>query len=198
MIALGVVLDEDLPVCCDVVGLALGESQRRKVEARKCVDKIVEVGEERLSLLVEGQEDKSLPRLAAERHQVVVARIEALQIFGVLRLQELPVGAVDPGVIRADDLLHLAAVGLAVGRPLNEGGAAVTAGIDEGVQLVVFAARDDHLLAGELQESIRANVWRLLFAADAAPLMAEDLLRLPVEDRLVVEDAWREHVGLVE
>ena len=116
----------------------------------------------------------------------------------MLRLLQLAIGAVDPGVIRADDLLRLAAVGLTVGGPFNKRCAAVTAGIDEGVQLVVFAARDDHLLAGELQQSIRPNVWRLLFAADAAPLVAEDLGGLPVEDRLVVEDAWREHVGLVE
>ena len=116
----------------------------------------------------------------------------------MLRLLQLAVGAVDPGVIRADDLLRLAAVGLSVGRSLNKSCAAVTAGVDEGVQLVVFAARDDHLLAGELQQSIRPNVWRLLFAANAAPLVAEDLGGLPVEDRLVVEDAWREHVGLVE
>ena len=198
VVALGVVLHEDLPVRRHVVRLALSESQWREVEACEDVDQIVEIGEERFGLFIEREEDKSLPRLTAQRHQVVVARIEALQVFGVLRLLELAVGAVDPGVIRADDLLHFAAVGLPIGRPLNKSCAAMTAGIDEGVQLVVLAARDDHLLSSELQESVRANVRRLLFAADAAPLVAEDLLRLPVEDRLVVEDAWREHVGLVE
>ena len=198
VVALGVVLNEDLPVCCDVVGLALGESQWRKVESGEHVDEVVEVGEERLSLLVEGKEDKSLPRLAAERHQVVLAGVKALQIFGVLRLQELAIGAVDPGVIRADDLLRLAAIWLAVSWSFNECGAAMAAGVDKGVQLVVLAARDDDLLAGKFQESVGADVRRLLFAADAAPLVAEDLLRLPVEDRLVVEDLRWEHVGFVE
>ena len=198
VVALRVVLDEDLPVRRHVVRLALGESQWREVKTCKHVNKIVEVREKRLSLFVEGEEDEALPRLAAQRHQVVVAGIESLQIFGVLRLLQLAVGAVDPGVIRADDLLRLAAVGLAVGGPFNKRCAAVAAGVDKGVQLVVFAARDDHLLTSELQQSIGADVWRLLFASDATPLVAEDLLRLPVEDRLVVEDLWGEHVGLVK
>ena len=198
VVALGVVLDEDLPVRRHVVRFALRESQWRKVESGKHVNEIVEVGEEWLGLLVEGEEDEALPCLAAQRHQVVVTRIEALQIFGVLRLLQLAIGAVDPRVIRTDDLLRLAAIWLAVGWPLNQCGAAVPAGVDEGVQLVVLAARDDHLLAGKLQESVGPNVRRLLFAADAAPLVAEDLLRLPVENRLVVEDAWREHVGLIK
>ena len=112
----------------------------------------------------------------------------------MFRLQKLPVWAVDPGVVRADDLLRLAAIWLSVLWPLNQCCAAVPAGIDEGVQFVVFTARDDDLLARKLKEAVGANVWCLLFAADAAPLVAEDLLRLPVEDLLIVIDLRREHV----
>ena len=116
----------------------------------------------------------------------------------MLRLEQLPVGAVDPGVIWTDDLLRLAAIWLPILWPLNERCATVPAGVDEGVQFVVFAARDDHLLASELKEAVGADVRCVLFAADAAPLVAEDLLGLPVEDLLIVIDLRREHVRLVK
>ena len=198
VVALGVVLDEDLPVRGDVVDLARGAPQRREVESSEDLHEIVEVVEERLGVRVQREEDEALPGLAPHLGQRVVGRVEALQVVGVLRLQQRAVRCVDPGVVRADDLLRLAAVGLAVERPLDQRGAAVPAGVDEGVEHVVFAARDDHLFAGELQEAVGADVRRLLLATDAAPLMAEDLLGLPGEDRRVVIDARREHVRLVE
>ena len=198
VIALGVVLHQDLPVSGNVIHLALGESQRFKLESREYVDEVIKVGEERLSRLVEREEDEALPGLTTERYKVVLARIESLQVIGVLRLEQLPIWTVDPGVIWADDLLRLATIWLSVLWPLNQCCAAVAAGIDEGVQFVVFTARDDHLLAGELKEAVRANVRRILFAAHTAPLVAEDLLRLPVEDLLIVIDPRREHVRLIK
>ncbi len=198
VIALGVVLYQDLPVCGNVIHLALGESQRFKLESRKYVNEIVEIREERFGCFVEREEYEALPGLTTEWHKVVLARIESLQVVSVFRLQQFPIWAVDPGVVRADDLLRLAAIWLSVLWPLNQCCAAVPASIDEGVQFVVFTARDDDLLASELKEAVGAHVWCLLFAADATPLVAENLLRLPVEDLLIVIDPWREHVRLIK
>ena len=145
MVALAVVLGDELPVRGDVVLDASGPAGGSpKSNRARCSTRSPSWSAQRRRIGVEVEEDEALPRLERDRREPELLEAEVVEVLGVLGPDELPVQVVDPGVVRA-----LEADGLAA-RLLDDGGAAMAADVVERPELVVAAADDDERLAVEL------------------------------------------------
>ena len=151
VVALAVVLGDDLPVRPDVVREPRRARQPRHVpaEARVVREPVAHVlAQRRRDVLVgEAQEDEPLPRLAADRLEPERLEAEVLEVLGVLGPDELAVEVVDPGVVGALEADRRAAL------PLLDRGAPVAAHVVERADDVVLAAHEQQLLAQHVRRT---------------------------------------------
>ncbi len=190
MVALAVVLGDELPVGVDVVDDLLRRLQVLEVEPVELVDEIAEVVLDRLRLLGrQAQEDEPLPGRDVDRPQAVLGEAEVLEVVGVLRPDQRPVEVVDPRVVRALEAHGLAALALLDGR------APVLAHVVERPDRHVAAAHDDDVLAVELDPDERRRLRDVLLARREDPVRPHDMVALPLQDRWVVVGAGGQQAG---
>ena len=137
VVALAVVLGDELPVRVDLVGNLVGDPQRREVEPLEVRDEVAQPVDQLGRLGLEADEDEALPGRQADRDQAEAVEAEVVEVLGVLGPDERAVEVVDPGVVRA-----LEADGLAAAL-LDDRGPAVLADVVEPAQDLVATA-DDH------------------------------------------------------
>ena len=138
------------------------------------LDEVAELIRQRGSVGIEVEEDEPLPDLAAHADEAELVPAEAFDAVRVLGADEAAVEVVDPGVVRALETDHLAALVLGHGR------AAVAAHVVEGAQRVVPTPDDDQLVAVDLGQEVAARLGRLLRTPDRDPVAAQELAPLPV------------------
>ena len=182
VVALAVVLGDQLPVRADLVHDLLRRPERGEVEPGHVVDEVAELRLEprRHRLVGEAQEHEALPGLAPDGGQAVGVEGEVVEVLGVLGAHEAAVELVDPGVVGALEADGLAALALL------DRGAPVAAHVVERADLVVPAADQEHALAQHVAHEEAAGLGDLLRAADREPVALQDVLALPVEDRRVL------------
>ena len=173
MQALGVILEDELPIGRDVVVDPARRLEAREVEAAEPADQRREGARERLRLAREIEKDESLPRL--ERHPVqrVVAFLEPSDLAHVRRADQLAVDGVGPGVVGALDRFGETPLGL-----LTQPRAAVAAHVVEGTRRAVPAPDHYHAFARDRAEHIVAGLGDLGGPARADPAAREDALLL--------------------
>ena len=142
--ALGVVLDDRLPVGGDVVADAGGPAQRAEPVAGEPLRQRADVLPERRRLARDVDEHEPVQDRAADRGQAEAARLEALDLPGVRGVAQRAVEAVGPRVVGALQAPH-AALGL-----VEQAGAAVAADVVERARRAVLARDHQHALAAEL------------------------------------------------
>ena len=184
MVALAVVLGDDLPIGIDVIRepRRAGEPRHVPPEARVVREPVTHVlAERRRDVLVrEAQEDEPLPRLAADRLEPERLEAEVLEVLGVLGPDEPAVEVVDPGVVGALEADRGAALALL------DRGATVAADVVERADDVVLATHEQELLAQHVPKDEAARSRDLLGPPDRDPVAEEDLLPLPLVHGLVV------------
>ena len=143
VVALAVVLGDQLPVGADLVHDLLGRPERGEVEAGHVVDEVAELRLEPRGhgLGGEAQEHEALPGLAPDGREAVGVEAEVVEVLGVLGAHQAAVELVDPGVVGALEADGLAALALL------DRGAPVAAHVVERADLAVPAADQEHALA---------------------------------------------------
>ncbi len=197
VVALVVVLDDDLPVGADVVDDPAGGPQVRERVARDAPGDPAQLGRQRVPGLHplgrQVHEQPAAPGVDRDRVQAELGGLEAVRLAEERRVADAAVELVAPRVVRAaDDALEAArrARGVAGGRvvALVRGGqprAAMAADVVVGADVARAVAHDDDLLAGHVHRQEVARLRELLDPADDDPLGPPDPLALPVEERLV-------------
>ena len=90
MVALTVVLGDELPVRADLVRDRVGGLQPREVEPREVRRQVAEPLEERRRLRGEVDEDEALPRFHSDRDEAERLETEVIEVVGVLGPDSLP------------------------------------------------------------------------------------------------------------
>ena len=184
VVALEVVLQQDLPVGLDVVGLAEGLPEVLGPGR----DHVRGEGLERRSQcrgrgLGQADEDQPVPDLDVRAMEAPVRVVEVRAVGRPGDVDQAPVEPVRPLVVRADEPPDSAL------RLLAEAVAAVPARVEEGVQDSGAVSDHDEALPGHLVDDVVAGVCELRLVADERPLPEEDAPDLGLEDLLG-------HVGL--
>ena len=148
VVALGVVLGDELPVRADVVVDPLRRTEAAEVEAAQVLDEVAELIGQRGRVGIEVEEDEPLPDLAAHADEAVRVEAEVLEAVRVLRADEAAVEVVDPRVVRTLETDHLAALVFGHGR------AAVAAHVVERPQDVVPTPDHDQLVVVDLGQEV--------------------------------------------
>ncbi len=179
-----VVLDDQLPVA--VIGVPGDAARDLHLAARRTLDQIVdrrrhvteEIGERRADRGEAREHEAAIGRDARHAHQVVrpLPHQRARIALGQRHLGERSVGLVRPAVIAADEPPGIAAIVRAHHR------AAMTAAVEQNVDLAIGMARDDHALAPHPRGDVVARVGNLAFVRDVKPGAAEDLRHLALEN----------------
>src|SRR6185369_7107395 len=180
VVALAVVLGDELPVRVDLVRLGVGDAEAGEVEPLQMRRQVAQPFVQWRRLRGEADEHEPLPRLHPDRHEAEVLALEVLEVLGVLGADEVAFEVVDPRVVRA-----LEPNGLAAGL-LDDGRAAMATHVVERAQRAVAAAGDDQRLVADLRKEVRAALGGVLLAADDHPVASEPDLALEVVDRGVV------------
>jgi hypothetical protein len=173
VIALAIVLEDDLPVRLDHVvdavrDLALLERVRRHLR-RDRLDGIREIGR----VVGEVHEDQAGDVVERHRKQPELGAVD-LEL-ALRRRDQLAVEIVGPAVIGADELAGMAMLVVADAR------AAMAAEIVEGADLAVLAAHhDDHLRADPPGEVVAA-LWDRAGVAGEQPAAVEDVAQVRLE-----------------
>ena len=190
VVTLLVVLDDDLPVRLELVGVRRdGDEVLRAVVG----DDLLEAG----GVLLEGagltarvDEHPAVPLHDVQLGQPELRLVEVLEVAEAAgRVAQRAVELVVPAVVRADD------------RPLvdrhaarDQLVAAVAADVGERPQHAVLAAHQQHAARAGLDRGLRAGLRELLPAAQAHP-PGEDVGLLPVVDRRVDVRQAGQHAG---
>ena len=180
MIALGVVLGDELPVRADLVADLLGRAEGPEVEPVPVGHEIGQVVGQLGSVGIERDEHEALPDGEADRAQAERVEAELVEVLGVLGPDELAVEVVDPGVVGA-----LEADGLAAGL-FDDGRAPVLADVVEGPQDAIPGAHDHERLAVLLGQEILARPAGIRLAPDDRPVPVEPLAPFELVDLGVV------------
>lgn len=189
VVALGVVLDDGLPVGLDVVLDQFAAAEVGQVVALEVGGHVVEDIEERGGIVAEVDIDEALPGRDVDFDQAPFVEIEVLEHIGVAGFVKGAIEIVDPGVVGALEAGDLAAA------ILDEGGAAVTAEVEEGVDGVVLVADDDDVFAGEFGQEVFAGKIDIFLAADKDPAFGKPRFEFVFKDGGLVVDAGREELG---
>ncbi len=180
VVALAVVLADELPVRVDFVGDRVRDAELGEVEPREMGRQVAEPLDQWRRLLGQADEDEALPRLHPHADEPEVLHVEVVEVLGVLGADEVPLEVVDPGVVRA-----LEPDGRAT-RLLDDRGAAMAADVVERAQVTVATAGDQQRLVVDRRQEVRARRRGILLAPDDHPLAAEPLAPLEIVDRRVV------------
>src|SRR5579859_238974 len=174
--ALRIILDDQLPVCLEMVDAALNHLKFRHAPRRELA---VEPGQ----MLVEWDgarrkidEDMSVPDRSGDGVQRIIGFAKALYFFHVRRIGQRAIEFISPGVILALDAADELALFL-----LAEHGTAMAADIVERADVTLFVARDDYAGIGELAEKIIANLGNLAGASSTEPHVKVNGLHLALK-----------------
>lgn len=190
MVAVGAVLGGEFPVA--LVDVRAGTAQYLQAFWGLVDDhvddlrRLAEVLDQRLDVGIQAAEQEATVRLeTGDLGQVVGAvAVEAVGVAGIARvfdLEQLATVVESPAVERAGVAGTVAALVPA------EHGAAVAAGIEEGIELPVLVARDEDRLAPHGQGEEVVLFGDLAFMGQVDPVALEDVLHLQVEQARVGE-----------
>ena len=185
MVALAVVLGDELPVGVDLVGRRVRDRSAPKSNRARCVTEVAQLVLERRRLRVQVDEHEALPRLEADRSQPVRGRrLKSSRSSVCLARTSDPVEVVDPGVVRALEADRLAARLLGDGRP------AVLADVVEA--RAATPSRPRTTMSGSSstrRQEVGPGRGDVLLAADDDPVAAGTIRPLELVDRRVVISA---------
>ena len=197
VVALVVVLDDDLPVGPDVVDDPPDRPQVRQRVARDAPGDLAELRRERVArgnpLRRQVHEQPAAPGVDGDRVQAELGGLEAVGLAEERRVPDAAVELVAPRVVRAaDDALEAAGRprGVARGRVValvgrGQARPAMAADVVVGADVAGAVADDDDLLAGDVDREEVARLGELLDPSGEDPLGPPDALALAVEERLV-------------
>ena len=178
VVALRVVLDDQLPVGGDVVNLMMHADQGAQVVRRHALVQRQKLRRHGLGIPGEIDEDEAVPDLRRHREQRPLRFVESGQVVRRRRALQAPVEAVSPTVVRALDRLGEPAFA-----SLAEPRAAVAADVVERAHgPIAVPDHDDARLAGR-DEEVVPGLRDPALAAGAQPVAGEQLLDLFGEDR---------------
>ena len=186
VVALAVVLGDELPVGLDLVGHLVSDLEAPEVEALQVGLEIAQPGRELRRRRVEAHEDEPLPRGQTDGDETGGRQAEVFEVLGVLGPDELAVEVVDPGVVRA-----LEPDGRATAL-LDHGSTAMLADVVEAAQDAVPAPDDEQRLVVDRRQEIGRRLRCVRVAPDDDPVAPEPAFALEIVDRLVVVGATRE------
>ena len=190
MVALAVVLGDELPVRVDLVGRGARRAQRGQVEPGEVIDEVAQLVLQRRALLGQVANRNPSHVREADRPQPVRAEVELGEVVRVLGPDEVALEVVDPGVVRALEADDRAA------RLLRDGRAPMLADVVEGADDAVAAAHDDQRLVVDRGQDVRAGCRHVLVAPDDLPVATEEPLPLErVERRVVVRPAGQQRAA---
>ena len=176
VVALEVVLEEDLPVGPHLVGLAEGQREAFGPGGEHVGAEEVERGAQRRGRgLTERDEEEPVPALEVGRDETPLRVVEELAVGRSGHVAQAAVGPVAPAVVRAGE------AGRVPLRLLAEAVAAVPADVEEGVDLTRAIAHDDDALARDLVHEEVAGSGQLGLVGDERPLPEEHPLDLGLE-----------------
>ncbi len=144
---------------------------------------------ERRRVLIEIDEEETVPGLQPYRDQPVILGAEIGRLLHAERRNQPAVEIVDPGVVGAGDR----AAGAASGEKPR---AAMPAGVGEGAQGPRAVAQQDHRLPDDLEDEIVAGLCDLVRAADEVPGLEKDALDLALVEFRRGVAVRREPLGL--
>ena len=151
------------------------------------VDSPEELGQRRHVGVQAAEQEAAIALEARHLLQVVAAvLVEGVRVAGaagVLHLEQLA-GVVEGPAVEGAGEAGLVALLVAAQR-----GAAVRAGVDDGVEFARLVARDDDRLAADLRGEVVVRVGDLALVGQVDPVALEDVLHLQVEQGLVGEGA---------
>ncbi len=193
VVALVVVLGDDLPVRADLVGDAPGGPEPLEGIAAHPVGNRAERGVEAAGPRARGpeiQEEEAAPLGDRARVQREVLRAQRRILVEKRGAEQLPVERVGPGVIRTADRANAS-----IGRPARgrlrlprgsprraETGPAMPADVVVGGEPALARARNQEALAEKLEDPELSGRRQFVRAARADPLAREDALPLLLED----------------
>jgi hypothetical protein len=183
VVALVVVLGEDLPVRSGVVAAGRGDDQPRRLMG---CDDLVQGGQRPRAGRAAGtvDEHQAVPFGRGQRRERPACGVEVTEPG---RAAQLPGQRVRPGVVRADDRPR--ARGRAAGQQLVP---AVPAGVRERVHHAVRVAGQQHAAGAGLDGQLGAGRRQLRTQRRAGPAAAEEVPPLPFEHRGVgVRGGWQ-------
>ena len=171
VVALHEVLGQALPVRVPRLRLAVTEHHVLHVVVAHQGHEPLEPRRERRRLPVEVDEEESLPHLRRDLGQPAARRVEIIAPLDERRPQQPAPQVVGPRVVRALEMLRAAATA-------RDRHPAVPAHVGEHPKPVVVAPHHQQRLTEQVRRPVVAGRRRLLGAADAHPLPAEQLLGL--------------------
>ena len=178
VVALGIVLEQQLPVGLHVVLDGACHLQVRQVEPREAAQQRRVCLGERLGIVGQVDEEEPLPaappRTAMQR---IVGLVEALDVAVDGRADQPAIERVGPGMIGT-----LNRLGELPGVLLAEPGTAVAADVVVGPQGAATIAQHDDALACRPAAGNNPRVRDPVLPADAEPALREDALRFFLED----------------
>ena len=142
-------------------------------------------------LVIERDEDKTVPDLTLQLGKAEARLVEADALLHRRRSEQLTIEAVDPEVVRAAEVVPVAGA-------LGDDHAAVPANRRENPNLPIRPADGQKRIVEQLEREVVADVGDLPFVADADPVPIEDGLTLEGEERLGHVARRRKRHGLVD
>ena len=193
VIALVVVLGEDLPVGRGVVGVPPGDLEPLRLVGRdQAVERAQRVGQ-RLGLARAVHEDQPVPVGHGQLGQTPGRRFEADAALEPGSEPQAAGQLVRPRVVRADDR-----VALGRGPAGQQLVAAMAAGVGERVQHAIVVAGEQHAPGADRLGPLVARLGQLGAEPDAGPAGAEEMLLLPREHRRIHVGRAGQHHGFAE
>ena len=190
VVALRVVLGDDLPIRGDVVFEARCSTQGREVAPELPRVMVVPVAHrlrEGARIRIKVDEHEATPGLEANGRKAEFGRREVLDVLHVPGSDEGSLEVIDPRVVGALEADQPAGIAL------DDGGTAVAAHVVEGPEPIIRPADRDERLADQIEREIGARIRSILLAADTDPLAEEPFLSLEREDgRVVVRPGGQE------
>src|ERR1700733_11581280 len=145
------ILDEQLPITIDLVGLSANESHVLEPIGRELFRQIAEMLFERRAVIVKIHEQKTAPSVNLDRAQTIIGLVEADRLLHLGRAAQIAVQLESPAVIGAHDQFAIALA-------LQQLRAAMPTGIGKGANDAILIAQDDQRYAGEIQREIIAGI----------------------------------------
>src|SRR5208337_2706023 len=171
--ALGVVLDDQLPVAGDVVNDPLAQAELLHAPGTELVRQDAELFGQRPGRFAEVQEDVAVPQFDGDGRERVVFHAEVWHIMHLEGGHELAGEVVGPGMVGAADQAVKGALG-----GLAEPGTAVAANVVKRVDCSVVATGDDQALTGDVAEHVVTTRGNLVGPAGVDPHAQEESLQL--------------------
>ena len=177
VVALGVVLDGELPVCLNRVGLhcrdlGIGQSIWPQPIVEVLLDSV-----ERYRLIIQVDEHHPVKNPDMRRLEAVITFVEI--VVCVFRGPEPAIQFVGPTVVGTHEEF------LTAGGFQTDPRTAVSAHVHQCADAVFLTAHDDHRFAGDLEQVIVSDLWNLADVAGVVPRFQKDPVDFTFEDDLV-------------